>query len=371
MALPFLVLYLNLHLGFTTARSAAVLAVYGLVSLPAGPLGGRLADRWGPRATMQLSLILSGVVLILFPLARSMPAVLAMTVLWSVAVESFRPANLSLVGTLGADEHGKTAFALMRFASNLGMSAGPAVGGFLAQVSFPALFVIDGLTALAAAAILGKIKLKAPVHRRDTATKRAVLEPLTNVHFRIFLLGIIPISLVFAQFGSSLSLFMVRNLSLPASAYGLLFTLNTILIVTLEIPLNSATRNWPHRRSLALGSFCMALGTGLLAFARTYFEVAATVVIWTFGEMILFPAMSIYVSDSAPAGRKGEYMGLYLVAFNVAFRFAGPWAGVVGLEYLGATALWLSMFGTGLVSVLALGLLCPTEIVGAHRAPVQ
>jgi predicted MFS family arabinose efflux permease len=196
MALPCLVLYLTVHLGFTTARSAAVLAVYGLVSLPAGPLGGRLADRWGPRATMQLSLILSGVVLIMFPLARSMPAVLAMTILWSVAVESFRPANLSLVGTLGADEHGKTAFALMRFASNLGMSAGPALGGFLAQVSFPALFMIDGVTALAAAAILAKVKLEPPVNRPKTSTKRAVLEPMKNADLRIFLLGILPISVV-------------------------------------------------------------------------------------------------------------------------------------------------------------------------------
>ena len=32
----------------------------------------------------------------------------------------------------------------------------------------------------------------------------------------------------------------------------------------------------------------------------------ATVVIWTFGEMILFPSTAAYVSELAPASRRGE-----------------------------------------------------------------
>ena len=65
-----------------------------------------------------------------------------------------RPANLALIGDLVAPERRKTAFSVNRLAINLGMSVGPALGGFLATVSFRGLFWVDGATSLAAGAIL-------------------------------------------------------------------------------------------------------------------------------------------------------------------------------------------------------------------------
>ena len=79
-----------------------------------------------------------------------------------------------------------------------------------------------------------------------------------------------------------------------------------------------------------------------------------TVAIWTLGEMMLFPSMAAFTSDLAPEGQKGEYMGLYTMSFNLAFRLAGPWAGVILLERFGPTTLWLAMLAAGLLSALIL-----------------
>jgi MFS family permease len=73
------------------------------------------------------------------------------------------------------------------------------------------------------------------------------------------------------------------------------------------------------------------------------------------GEMILFPTMAAYTSDRAPKGQRGEYMGLYLMSFNLAFRLIGPWAGVVLLARVGSTPLWLGMMAAGLFSAILLG----------------
>ena len=154
MALPFLALYVTRSLGFSAARAGLVLALYGAVSFIIGPLSGRWADRIGAPRMMLASLLSSGAVLFLFPLAHSWPALLAVTALFSFTNEAFRPAAMSLVGTLGPPEYRKQAFALQRLAVNLGMSVGPAIGGVLAQVSFPALFWTDGATTLLAAAFL-------------------------------------------------------------------------------------------------------------------------------------------------------------------------------------------------------------------------
>jgi MFS family permease len=80
-------------------------------------------------------------------------------------------------------------------------------------------------------------------------------------------------------------------------------------------------------------------------------SVAATVVIWTFGEMILFPSSSAYVADLAPAEKRGVYMGLYVMTFSIAFMI-GPWVGVAILERFGATALWGGALVCGCLAAL-------------------
>jgi MFS family permease len=134
-------------------------------------------------------------------------------------------------------------------------------------------------------------------------------------------------------------LFVVRDLGFSPRTFGLLFSLNCILIVLLEVPLNAATSHWPHRRTLALGALLSGFGFGGMAFAHGLVSLAVTVVIWTFGEMLFFPASAAYATDIAPDARRGEYSGLYTMMFSVAFAI-GPWAGTVVLERIGARSLW-------------------------------
>jgi MFS family permease len=95
--------------------------------------------------------------------------------------------------------------------------------------------------------------------------------------------------------------------------------------------------------------------------------VAATVVIWTFGEMFLFPALAAYVTDIAPASRRGEYMGLTQMAMSLAFAL-GPLAGTAMLEKFGGRALWVACFAFGLAGTTML--LRLKEVAPARAEPV-
>jgi len=72
MVMPFLTLYLTRELGFSVSQAGFLFFLYGLGAIGAGPLAGRLSDRLGPAAVMKASLFLSGVVLLIYPYARSM-----------------------------------------------------------------------------------------------------------------------------------------------------------------------------------------------------------------------------------------------------------------------------------------------------------
>lgn len=380
MVLPFLVLYLTRDVGFSAARAGLVLTVYGIGALIAAPLTGRLCDRLGAPRVMQASLVLGALVFFLFPFARSWWWILLASAALAIASEGFRPASLSIVATIVEASDLKRAFAAIRLAINLGMSIGPALGGFLATSSFRWLFVIDGATSLAAAIVLFVWPIgmppRAPTLRAAAAPAapdgaRAAAAPrarppgaLRDTNLLVFLFGVILVAMVFFQHQGAMPIYLVRDLHLRESTYGLLFTINTILIVLLEVRLNVATSHWPHRRSLALGTLLLGFGFGGLALCREIWGVLATVIVWTFGEMMALPPMSAHVAEIAPEERRGEYMGVYTMSWGAAFT-VGPWLGTVALDRFGGRALWAGVFVFAMIAVFMLARIRPRRAAPA------
>jgi MFS family permease len=335
-----------------------VVSVYGATALAVSPAVGRLCDHFGARRVAATLLVLSGVAMLLFPLVRSPAGIVVATVVLSAFTDGFRPAAMTLIGELAPPDQRRLAFALQRLAANLGMSVGPAVGGLLATIWFPAVFILDGLTSLMAAAVLlfvlrvphgrphadrgtgARAEAAAEGHRRRAFTDPAMI---------YFLAAHLGLALVFFQFIATLPLYMVQNLGLSEAVFGLVFTVNTVLILALEVPLTAATRRWTARRTLALGALLTAVGFGATGLATGLWTMMATVVVWTFGEMIGAPAASAYVADIAPPARSGEYMGLHNMVFGAGFTLA-PLGGVMLLEQFGGRVLWAVVLICGLIS---------------------
>jgi predicted MFS family arabinose efflux permease len=364
MALPFLVLYLTERLGVSASLAGLAVSAYGVGGVITAPIAGRLCDRIGPFTIMRASLALTGVVLLVIPLVHSFAIVVGLTFVWALVADAGRPATLSALTETIAPEQRKAAIAVNRLGVNLGMSIGPAVGGFIAMVSFPLLFVVDGLTSLAAAGVLTTLlwssrRSLAAVHRlavehdqdrpRTAARQREGAGVLSDRPAMAFFVAMFLVGLVFMQHQGAMPLYLVRDLHYKESFYGMLFMLNTLLIVAVEVPLNLAMSRWSHRHATMLGVMLFAIGFGALGIVHSAIAITATVVIWTFGEMVLFPVSTAYVADLAPSGRSGEYMGAYSSTFSLAL-IVGPWAGTAALDHWGPIAAWGGVFACGLVA---------------------
>jgi MFS family permease len=108
------------------------------------------------------------------------------------------------------------------------------------------------------------------------------------------------------------------------------------------------------------------LGFGGMAIVHTTWGVALTIVVWTFGEMLFFPASAAWVTEVAPQQRRGEYNGLFQMSFALAFA-VGPWLGTLALARFGGRALWA---GTLLLCLVAAALLARIHEPERHEEPL-
>jgi MFS family permease len=235
------------------------------------------------------------------------------------------------------------------------MSIGPVIGGFLAMRSFKLLFYVDGTTSLLAALLLILLPWQSLRHHKtttaetETVTTLKYSDVLKDRRFIYFLFAMLPVEFVFFQTLAAMPLFLVGDLHMTEAGFGMLLAINTVLIILIEVPLNTAMADWPHRRALTLGALLVGLGFGGLIFVNGVFAAALTVVLWSFGEMIILPASAAYVSDIAPREQAGAYMGLYTMGFSLALAI-GPWLGTAVMEEFGSKAVWIGTFLCGLLT---------------------
>ena len=360
--MPFLAIYLT-RLGYSAAAAGVAVSAYGGGHLVAALLGGHLADRIGRRHTIAMSMFGSAITMIALSQARSYPAILLFAFLAGTASELYRPAAGALIGDLVPPEHRVTAFAVYRFAVNLGFAAGPATAGFVASHSFVYLFFGDAITS----AVYGGIALLALPHGIRTAAREetpgeALRHALHNRRFVFFLMATVCVTWIEFQIHSTFPLYLT-SLGHSMSTYGMLISLNGVMIVLFELGITTWTRRHDPQLLIAIGYGLSAMGFALTGLARSIPALAFTVVIWTIGEIIYAPVTGAYVTNLAPERYRGRYHGLWVMTWSIGMLL-GPSIGT-WVYSRNAAALWTAVAVVGMIGAL-LALLRPRPVEFAH-----
>ena len=219
------------------------------------------------------------------------------------------------------------------------------------------VFVADALTSFA----YGVIALVALPHGVRTAAREeqpggGYRTALADRQFVYFLCATACLSWVDVQMTSTLPLHIAREGFSPAQ-YGMLISLNGALIVVFELALTAFTQRLPAQPVIAIGYFLNCVGLALTGLAHSLPALAATVVVWTIGEMIYAPVSGAYVTTLAPAHLRGRYHGLLVMTYSIGM-FLGPSIGTAVLERREA-ALWIACGISGVVAAV-LALIRPT-----------
>ena len=90
-------------------------------------------------------------------------------------------------------------------------------------------------------------------------------------------------------------------------------------MVLFEMPMIHYLEKYNPIRCIAFGTILLFSGFFLLPFGRSYLYVAMTVILWTLGEMLVFPLMATFIANRAGDRNRGQFMGLFTLTFSLAF----------------------------------------------------
>jgi MFS family permease len=354
--MPFLALYMTKS-GYSQLQAGAALTSYAAGHLFAAFLGGYLADRIGRRKTIAGSMFASGIFVLLLSQAWSLPTFIGFAFLAGLVTEMYRPAAGALLTDLVPPEKRIAAFTLYRLFINLGWALGLATAGFVAQYSYFWLFAGDAATAL----IFGVVALVALPHGLRSAKHESGwgIALKTMAHQRrylYYLLATAMAALIYIQWSSTFPLH-IKALGFKESTYGLICSLNGLLIVLFELPISAFVRRFDPRRVMATGFIFTGLGFGAIVFASPggLLPLILAMAVFTLGEMVSLPSGIAYVSRLAPEHMRGRYMAANGMTWSLAFMI-GPG---LGMALLGSHAPVLWIGGAFLGVLAALFILLP------------
>ena len=339
----FIVLYLT-ERGYSAAAAGLVLGIAGVGNVLGNAVGGYLTDRIGRRPSILVSAVPTSALTALVPYVDPYPLVVGVVGLVGVTSQVYRPAAAAvLLDSVHTDQERLAAFALFRFALNIGAALGGVVGGVLASSSYAGLFLVNAVACLLFGAVVtvllgggtGTGRGGADAEPgREGSYREALLDRALVRFLAMTVVG----EFVYIQHSVGLPLHM-SDAGLGERDFGLLIGLNGLLVLTLELPVTAFVSRRRLEHVLAVGNLVLGLGLALTGVALGLGPLAVTVLVWTFGEMISTSVAQAYLGGLAPAHLVGRYQGLYGVAYTVGTG-AGPLVG--GAVYAAAPgALWV------------------------------
>jgi MFS family permease len=317
------------------------MGAYGVGAIIASAVGGHLADSFGRRNTIVLSMFSSAVVMMALSQAQSFPAFIVLAVLAGATAELYRPAASALIADVTRPDQRVTAFAVFRLAINLGFAVGPVVGGLMAERSFFLVFAGDAITsALFGVVAMFMLTNRTTEHERPRSG-RGVMVVLQDTYLLLFLVAATITAFVYMQSHTVYPL-QIDAYGFSAKVYGMLISVNGLLVVLIELPLTAVTRHRNPHAVMFVGYLLVGVGFGLTAFVNSLAGLAGTVAIWTLGEIVLVPVAVAHVANISPPDMRGRYQG----AFGMTWGIGGVVAPIAGAAIFGADprALWVLCF---------------------------
>lgn len=380
MVIPFMFIYLHNVRGIALAVTGLIVATHAVASIVAGPAFGSQIDRFGGKVMLAIALAVLTVGYAGYALVHEPWQGFLVAVVSGIGVGGFWPSQSTLITGHTPAEQRPAAFAMQRVVMNLGIGLGALAGGLIASTSSPGtftfLFLLDAATFLVYAGVMLALvpEPKLAGRGRTGSGSGSYREVLGH---RPFVWVVVLNSLfIFAGYSGFdvLPVYAKNDAGLTENQIGLLFFLNTIVIVVAQLPIASAVRGHRRMPTLALfgllwaGAWLLVPIAGTTSPEAAFLILAVVMVVFAIGQCLHGSVAGPLAADLAEPRLMGRYMALNALSWQIGFAL-GPALGGLGLA-ASPTGVWIAAAILCAIAAGASLLVESTLPTGARRTPV-
>ncbi|TMC96632.1 MAG: MFS transporter [Chloroflexi bacterium] len=332
------------------------LSMFGLGMFIFEWVWGVLADRFGYRGPLLISLLLYSAGILLLARADSVVLIAIAYLLASGMMVAVGPIGRSFLGTTLPARFQGTGLALLSAQWVVGEAVGAVAGGLLID-HIP----IRSVLYVAAVLPAGTAALQVLVFRGYTETRvgRSAPDEVENGAssngrgvIRVMVVTASIVLLFQIGLGGELALLpllVTSHLNLSASTAGTAMFVLGMLGGLLLVPGGLASDRWGRRSTMVAGGIIAAAGFAVYAIAGSYTAVIAGAALRAIGGSLLWPAATAWISESSPRRRHALVMGVFGEFENVGVTI-GPILGGIAWSLAGIQAAFVTY---AIASVLA------------------
>ncbi|TKJ30099.1 MAG: hypothetical protein CEE40_06100 [Chloroflexi bacterium B3_Chlor] len=357
---PFMTIYLRQRLNIPLTTVGFLFAISSGVGLFSQAVWGPVVDRFGRKVAMVAGLLNEVVVMIGLALLGSLEAYAVLIALSGLIEPASRIGSDAMIADLIEPDKRAGAYALMRMIANLGVAIGPAVGGFLAATSYLLSFSAAAATAsvvlLLTIFLVRETKPDVPEAEEAQRPGGAYGYIFRDFYFLAFCGASILLWMAYQPFMQILPVYMKEGFGILESGFGLIMTVNALMVVLFQFAVTKVTENYPDTYIMAAGAFFTGLGAAAAALSNNFWLFLGAMIILTIGELIWAPTSITFVARVAPIDMRGRYMGVYGIVGGISWG-VGPILYGHLYDNVAPVSVWHLALGLGMACTLAFGLM--------------
>lgn len=293
-----------------------IVSLFTLTAMISRPFSGKLADRYG---RVPVILFGSSVCLLcgfLYPLLSSISGFLFIRLIHGFST-GFTPTGQSayLSDVIPAQRRGE-AMGLLGTAGSLGMAAGPAIGGVIAQnFSIDVLFYSSSLLALLSVVILKGVKETLPLRNKFSVTMLKV-DWHDLFEFKVWIPCIVMVLCSFA-YGTMLTIIPDFGDYSGIKNKGVLFAFFTVASLAVRLFGGKASDRYGRRNVLIVATTLIAISMGWIGFSNSPADLMIGMTIYGFGQGMAAPTLLAWATDLSDEKHKGRGLASLYIAMEL------------------------------------------------------
>ena len=343
---PFFALYITQKFNVGMTQAGILLGMSSLFGLIGSTIGGALTDKFGRKQLILFGLIFSAVSTLTFGLVTEISILYPLMVVVGLLSSVAHPAHDAMIADILPEKQRQEGFGILRVVGNLAWMIGPTIGGFLADINFFYLFVIDSVISCIVAVIIFRAIPETKPEPHAHAASESFIQTVIgyrvvvrNFAFMAFMVAGMLMLIVYQQMYGSLSVYLRDNHNIDPSGYGFLMTTSAITVVIFQFWVSRIIKYRPPFLMMAIGTVFYMLGFALFGVVTAYFLFALNIVIITIGEMIVVPMSQAIAANFAPETMRGRYMAIFGLSWAIPATI-GPGAAGYILDNYNPNLLW-------------------------------